>query len=98
MTKLELALMAVIWNTILQRVNATNLSLQKPGIPLITVVGLYRSLIGFLDSMKDHFHVYEKEAMELLHVDGASYKDDTQRIYLQKQFFDEIITRELTCL
>jgi len=53
--RLETALMTVVWHTILERFNATSLSLQKVYIDLISAVKLYDSLVTFLLQLRDRF-------------------------------------------
>lgn len=87
MERLETALMTVIWHTILERFNATSLSLQKVEIDLLSVVKLYDSLISYLLQLRDRFDETDETAK--LYVEIKEYKEVTQRIKRRKRFFDE---------
>ncbi|XP_013782254.1 zinc finger MYM-type protein 1-like [Limulus polyphemus] len=50
MESFETALMTVIWITILERFNVTNIALQSPTIDLLTVANLYKFLLTFVQN------------------------------------------------
>ena len=54
MQQLDTVLMTIIWHTILERFNATNLSLQNSDIDLLSVVKMYDTLNTFLISNSGH--------------------------------------------
>ena len=62
----EMAFMASVWDTILERFNAVNTKLQAEEVDVSTVVGLYTSLVAFLDEMVKSFKVYTKLGEEKL--------------------------------
>ena len=51
----EMAFMASVWDTILERFNAVSTKLEAEEIDVYTVVGLYTSLVAFLDEMGKSF-------------------------------------------
>jgi len=61
MERLETALMTAVKHTILERFNATSLSLQKVDIDLISAVKLYGSLVTFLLQLRDRFGEKEEK-------------------------------------
>jgi len=77
MELLETALMTVVWHTILERLNATSLSLQKVYIDLISAVRLYDSLVTFLLQLRDRFD--EKEERAKSYVEIQEYKEAIKR-------------------
>jgi len=57
MQQLETALMTVIWHTVLERFNATSLTLQKVEIDLLNAMKLYDDyLITFLFQIRDRLY------------------------------------------
>jgi len=94
MERLETALMTVVWHTILERLNATSLSLQKVDIDLISAVKLYDSLVTFLLQLRDRFD--EKEEKAKSYVEIQEYKVATKRTKRRKRFFDESNTPDTT--
>lgn len=61
----ETALNIIIWDTLLQRLNKTNIELQKPSLNLLNVAPLYQSLIDFTQTVRDNFVLYENIAREI---------------------------------
>ena len=56
MSKLETALMTVIWDTILERINSTNKSFQNnESYNISSIVPMYSSLIVFIQSVRKNF-------------------------------------------
>ena len=78
MEKLETALMTVFWDKVMDRVNATNLSLQKVDISLGESYQMYTSLIDVIACIRDGFDAVESEA-KLLVVNGADYVTTRKR-------------------
>jgi hypothetical protein len=85
MSKIEIALMTVIWHAILERFNATSMSLQQNGIDLLSAVQLYKSLVDFTVSLRETFDDVEATAKRF--VTHTEYKQDTSRKRKRKQFF-----------
>lgn len=71
MCKFEVALMTIIWDTILQRINSTNKCLQNTGLDISSLVPVYDSLIKFINVVRENLDAYETEAKEL--VDEMTY-------------------------
>ena len=66
--------MTVVWRTILERFNATSLSLQKVDTDLFSAVKLYDSLT-FLLQLRDRFDETEEKAKS--YVEIQEYKEAT---------------------
>jgi len=79
--------MTVVWHTILERFNATSLSLQNVDIDLISAVKLYDSLVTFLLQLRDRFDETEEKAKSCVEI--QEYKKATKRTTPRKRFFDE---------
>ncbi|CAM1328697.1 Uncharacterised protein r2_g3789 [Pycnogonum litorale] len=64
MEGLEMAVLCVVWDTILECFNATSKTLQKVNIDLGTCVSLYESLQYFVKSIRteEAFYSYEERA------------------------------------
>ena len=90
METLEIALMTVIWNTILVRFNATNVTLQKVEIEVLMVVQLYNSLLEYVLQLRNNFDEMEQTAK--CYIDNAEYKEITSRKRARKVFFDDSAT------
>lgn len=93
----ETALMTVMWNKLLQRINATSKSLQNPEICLSTSVNLLESLKSFIRTeIRDGFSftLIEEEAETL--VDGnCIYQDEQRRTKKRKSFYDESVENDV---
>lgn len=87
MSKIETALMTVIWHAVLERFNATSMSLQQNGIDLLSAVQLYKSLVDFIVSLRETFDDVEETAKRF--VTHTEYKQDTSRKRKRKNFFDD---------
>ncbi|KAG8173321.1 hypothetical protein JTE90_003636 [Oedothorax gibbosus] len=61
----EFALMLIIWDAILQRINKSNISLQKVNCEISTIISLYESLVAFIQKVREEFDMYEVEAAKL---------------------------------
>ena len=85
----EIALMTVLWNSLLQRINATSKSLQDPILCLSKVVELFKSLIIFFQTVRENFPKIETEARHILGIenDDTAYEDKRPR--KRTLFFDE---------
>ena len=94
MERLETALMTVIWQTILERFNATSLSLQKVEIDLLCAVKLYDSLVTFLLQLRLRERFDEMEEKAKSYVDIEEYREATKRTKRRKRFYDETSTSD----
>lgn len=63
--KLETAVMVVVWNVFLERINKVNVQIQASTVDLITVADLYESLCKFFVAERENFKYFEETAMEL---------------------------------
>jgi hypothetical protein len=90
MQDFELALLCMLWDSILQRFNATSKNLQKVEIDLSTCVSLYDSLLSFVQSIRkdEAFQRYEEKAR--LIVEDHSYQAEHKRIRKTKRGFGEV--------
>jgi hypothetical protein len=79
--------MTVIWHAILERFNATSMSLQQNGIDLLSAVQLYKSLVDFTVSLRETFDDVEATAKRFVTHRPTEYKQDTSRKRKRKQFF-----------
>ena len=77
MDTLETAVMTVLWDDLLRRINLTSKALQQVQIDVCTVPILYSSLIEFIGKARNDFNVYEAEAKTLTATEG--YNADSQR-------------------
>jgi len=93
MERLKTALMTVVWHTILERFNATSLSLQNVDIDLISAVKLYDSRVTFLLQLRDRFD--EKEEKAKSYVEIQEYKEATKHTKRRKRFFNESSTPDI---
>ena len=87
MDTLETAVMTVVWDDLLKRINFTSKALQQVQIDVCTVPILYSSLIEFIGHARNDFDVYEAEAKTLTATEG--YKADSQRRRVNKVMFGE---------
>ena len=90
MCLLETSLMAVIWNRILERFQATSESLQSYNIDIGTGINLNDSLANFLTSIRSdvEFSQIEDEAKKLSHCQKYKAARSRQRKYA-KLFHDD---------
>ncbi|XP_029766515.1 zinc finger MYM-type protein 1-like [Terrapene carolina triunguis] len=89
--RLEAAFMAVFWSSLLERFHITSQKLQNVYIDIQTVVELYNSLIGYINSIQDLFDMYEEKAKEKSEIED--YDFDTKRKRKRKLQAEE--TREV---
>ncbi|CAM1329396.1 Uncharacterised protein r2_g3859 [Pycnogonum litorale] len=90
MEGLEMAVLCVVWDTILERFNATSKTLQKVNIDLGTCVSLYESLQYFVKSIRTEEAFYSHEEKAKFMMEGLSYRADNQRARKRKRLFDEV--------
>jgi len=90
--KLETAIMASVWDTVLGRFKATSDSLQKRDMDLNTAQQLLESLRAFVASLRNTFEKFEKEVVKGV---TQSYHHETQRVRKRKTFADETTENEV---
>ena len=90
--QLETALISIMWNDILQKINLINKSLQEAGIGICTVVKLYESLLSYFQAIRNNFDDYETQAKELV---SSDYIQSSCRKRTRKIMFDEGATPEV---
>lgn len=84
--RLETAIMAVCWEKILHRINATSKKLQAIDIDISSVLDLYSSLIEYLKSIRNDFDNFERDAKNLT---DSDYEINISRTRKRKLQFDE---------
>jgi len=75
---LDTALMCIIWNDVLQKINLVSKALQEAGIKICTVVKLYNSLLTNFREIRDQFDDYEEKAKRLV-PEGSDYAQSGAR-------------------
>ncbi|XP_067130448.1 zinc finger MYM-type protein 1-like [Centruroides vittatus] len=88
----EYVLLLTIWEKILERIDASNKTLQQKDESLNTAVLIYDSLIDFIQTVRDDFDNLEKEAEK---VKDIAYTNDNKRQKIRKLFHDEIPEHEI---
>lgn len=72
--KFESAFMVIFWTAILERFNKANLSLQRVGLDLKSVLNIYKSLIDFVTELRtdenEMFQKFINDAKEIIDVEG----------------------------
>lgn len=86
--KLETAVMVVVWNDFLQRINQVNVQIQSSTVDLVTVADQYESLRQFFVSQRENFKYFEDKAIDLS-VCKQYGKDMGKRQPKRKRKFDE---------
>ena len=84
--------MTSVWDTILERFNAVSTKVQAEEVDVSTVVGLYTSLVAFLDDMGKSFEAYRKLGEEKLESSQQvlQIEENTpKRVRRAKKFFDD---------
>ena len=76
--------MAVLWNFIFQRFNATSQYLQKVNVDLISANNMLLSLVDFVKGLRDKFSDIEKEAKELSTYVNQEYSSSNKRKITRK--------------
>lgn len=92
--KLETAVMVVVWNVFLERINKVNVQIQASTVDLITVADLYESLCKFFVAERENFKYFEETAMELS-VSKQYTKDMGKRQPIRKKIYDETPDEEM---
>lgn len=94
MEQLETALLTVIWNSVLQRTDKVNKTLQGPKHSLSVIVPLYDSLIKFIEDVRNNFDVYESEACQLVG-SQVTYKQSRKKKTPKSRMLDESESEEV---
>ncbi|CAH1103040.1 unnamed protein product [Psylliodes chrysocephalus] len=94
LNKLVTALMVVVWNFFLERINKVNVQIQASTVYLITVSDLYESLRKFFVDQRENFKYFEEMAMELSASKQYS-KELGKRQPNRKKFADETPEEEI---
>lgn len=92
MDEFETSFFAVIWHHILERMNASNKYVQNPAIDLGSVVKELEGLIKYLNSIRNDFEIYEKEAKNILQDQTKTYKEGRKK--RRKIQFDDSVGEE----
>ncbi|KAF7652124.1 hypothetical protein LDENG_00101180 [Lucifuga dentata] len=92
--KMETAFMTILWDTVLQRYNATSHKLQQSDLDLATAVKLLESLQSFVGPLCDQFSAFE-DAARTLSTTTQSYQHDLTRARKRKSFSDESTENEV---
>lgn len=83
----EFALMVVIWDTILQRMNSVNKTVQSVNCEMSCIVPLYESLENFIKYVRDNFESYENEAEQL--AGAKNYESKRKRVTPKSKLLDD---------
>jgi len=87
--QLETAILLALWHYILNRFNEVSKAMQKSDVLLSTVIKLFKSLICYVDDIREQFTVYESNARSRLPDSNCS--DANRRVRkrsIQIRFFD----------
>lgn len=97
MSKFEFALMTVIWDSILQRMNNASKTIQSENCKMSTIVPLYNSLIKFVQHVRNHFDDWENQAETL--IGNRSYTESRPKKVTKSRMLDETSSKnvELSC-
>ncbi|XP_039306752.1 zinc finger MYM-type protein 1-like [Solenopsis invicta] len=85
--RLETAFMAIFWGTLLSRLNASSKKLQSIDIDISIVLELYKSLINFVQRIRNDFDEFENKAKLLSN--EQKYERCKSRIKKRKLQLDE---------
>ncbi|XP_065645747.1 zinc finger MYM-type protein 1-like [Hydra vulgaris] len=83
-TKLEFALMAVLWHHILKRFNAVSKFLQKVEFDSHTASSMLLSLIDFVKNLRNDFTRFQNESKKLSSFIEKDYSDKNKRKVIKK--------------
>ena len=89
MQDFEISILCVLWDSILERFDATSKTIQKIEIELATCVHLYESLLVFVRSLRNDEAFDNFEEMAKLLVEDYSYRAEHQRSRIRKRYFEE---------
>lgn len=84
LSNFDMVFMAIVWDVILERIDAVNKSIQGVNTDLGSAMGLYGSLVEYFQEMRDNrFQEFYKKAAEL------SDREDEKRLRKRKFQFGE---------
>lgn len=87
MSKLETGIMTILWNRVLERLQASSASLQSPDQDLNTGYALYESLHGYVQAMRSTFSDIEAKAKILTGCE--EYEQQTSRRRKRNTKYDD---------
>jgi len=76
--QLETAILLALWHYILNRCNVVSNAMQKSDVLLSTVIKLFKSLIYYVDDIRELFTEYESNARSRL--PNSDYSDASRRV------------------
>nr|CAH7758965.1 unnamed protein product [Callosobruchus chinensis] len=82
LNRLETAIMAKLWGTILSRLHKVNKYVQNEDIDAMAVVQAFKSLISFFDELRNQFDMYENKALDVC--ENKVYEYDQRRRTIRK--------------
>ena len=95
-TSLEMYFMALLWDTILKKIDKTSKYLQCEGMELAEAVKLLEALYLEICSLRDKFEDFERKAKE--ESGQQQYKDESRRKVARKKFSDESPSAETSLI
>ncbi|XP_043484549.1 zinc finger MYM-type protein 1-like [Leptopilina heterotoma] len=90
----ETFFLTIVWDKLLERINATSKALENPNLNLTYGVQLLESLLLFIEEMRSTFDKIENETKILLDIEEVQYQNEKKRTRKRKAFFDEIRQNE----
>lgn len=87
LNRLETAIMAKLWGTILFRLHKVNKYVQNEDIDAMAVVEVFKSLISFFEELRNQFDLYENKALDVC--ENKVYEHDKRRRTTRKLQDDE---------
>ncbi|XP_059156041.1 zinc finger MYM-type protein 1-like [Physella acuta] len=91
--KLETVILLEVWDTILERLHKTNVSLQEKGLSLNTAVNLLKSVLLYIESQRNEFASFESKGKIKCEVKDYTYSN--RRPLKRKRQFDESKVSEM---
>lgn len=88
LNKKETVISIVVWDTILQRLNAANKIVQDTSVNLSKLPDLIQSLIDFMQFVRENFDDFEKEA-QLMAPNVTEYTVSRKRTVPKNKWLDE---------
>ena len=88
-TRIETAILLVLWNDVLERFNAASKTLQSTNTDLGVICNIYKSLKDYVQGLRERFNYYEMKGMKLCKSETADYVLDFKRRRKKKQFSDD---------
>lgn len=87
--KLESAILLNLWYDILKRFDASSKTLQNISTDLSTTCQIYKSLMGYVMSLRDDYNSYEEKGKDLSQIDMYVLDEGTKRRPKRKRRPDE---------